>query len=114
MNLPLLHGLLPTGATHTPGPWVWRNGQVLGPALPDPQHHAVHTILDAGGHGGRGFLGSKPSQTMVELRADFRLIVAAPKLLAALLALRSACSLVLAGSSVMQDADAAIAQAVPQ
>ena len=67
-------------ARHTPGPWVW-HGRTLAPLNRDPEASAVHSILDA--EGGYGFLGSKPTETLTELDADFLLIATAPDLLAA-------------------------------
>ncbi len=63
---------------HTPGPWRWE-GRTLRPASPDPERSAVHSILDA--DGGYGFICSDLEETLAELDADRRLIVAAPMLL---------------------------------
>lgn len=68
-------------ASHTPGPWVW-DGNTLRPQNPDPDHSAVHSILDA--EGGYGFLGSDWRVTGAELEADRALIARAPALLAIL------------------------------
>jgi hypothetical protein len=65
-------------ATHTPGPWCWF-GSSLRPLNADPQHSAVHTILEA--EGGCGYLMSNHHQTLRELDADMRLIKEAPVML---------------------------------
>ena len=67
------------GCQHTPGPWAW-NGNRLGPVVKNPDAGHVHSILDA--EGGHGYLMSKSSDTLAQLDADYRLIAAAPLLLA--------------------------------
>lgn len=67
-------------AAHTPGPWAWNESQhYLRPANPDPEHYAVHTVIDVG-DGGSGFIGSDHAATSRELAADYALIRAAPDL----------------------------------
>lgn len=67
--------------THTPGPWFWV-GRSLRPVTADPNHSAVHTILEA--EGGCGYLMSNHHQTMRELDADMRVIAQAPVMLSLL------------------------------
>lgn len=74
-----------TLAKHTPGPWTW-DGYSLRPANPDPDQHAVHTIIDAE-HIGWGFVCSDLRITTAESNANLALIAAAPELLTALEAL---------------------------
>lgn len=95
---------------HTPGPWVW-NGNSLQPAVKDPEHSAVHTILQA--EGGCGFLMSKTADTLAELDADRAVIALAPRVLEALQALRDAACVALEGSAVLAYADLVLAQALP-
>ena len=66
---------------HTPGPWVW-DDRSLHPVVRNPDTCNVHSILDA--EGGYGFIGGDNKACMAELEADYRLIAAAPELLAAL------------------------------
>lgn len=66
-------------ATHTPGPWKW-DGYSLRPTNPDPEHSAVHTIIDAE-NTGLGFTGSDYKATIAESDANLALIAAAPQLL---------------------------------
>lgn len=68
----------PRFAAHTPGPWRW-DGISLRAATPDPDHSAVHTILEA--EGGCGYLCSNVHDTLRELDADRRVIEQAPVLL---------------------------------
>ena len=67
------------GCQHPPGPWHWE-GNRLGPVVKDPDAGHVYSILDA--EGGHGYLMSKPRDTLAQLDADYRLIAAAPLLLA--------------------------------
>ena len=90
---------------HTPGPWAW-TGNRLGPVDKNPDAGHVHSILDA--EGGHGYLGSKPSNTLAQLDADYRLIAAAPDLLAAL---QQTVTLLKAEGYGTAHADAAIAKA---
>lgn len=69
----------PAAAAHTPGPWHW-DGYSLRPAVPDPNQHAVHTILEAA-HIGWGFVASNLHATSREADANLALIAAAPQLL---------------------------------
>ncbi|THF61428.1 hypothetical protein E6C76_20315 [Pseudothauera nasutitermitis] len=64
---------------HTPGPWMW-DRYVLVPAEPDPDRHAIHTILIAE-HQGFGFVGSKLPDALAENDANMALLAAAPQLL---------------------------------
>lgn len=66
---------------HTPGPWHWE-GRTLAPVNRDPSTSYVYSILDA--EGGYGFLGSTPHKTTTEIDACFKVIAAAPNMLAAL------------------------------
>lgn len=72
-------------ARHTPGPWHWFGRQLV-PTHPNPQQHAVHTILERC-DGGHGFFGKPIADVLAELQADDALIAEAPNLLAALRAL---------------------------
>lgn len=69
-------------ATHTPGPWKW-DGYSLRPVNPDPDAHAVHTILEVDNFA-YGFIASELSATIAEDNANRALIEAAPDLLASL------------------------------
>ncbi|WP_454825361.1 hypothetical protein [Paraburkholderia xenovorans] len=69
---------------HTPGPWKFE-GHFLRPVEPDPQRHAVHTIMEAETFGW-GFCGSDHAKTRVEDDANILLIEACPDLLDAALA----------------------------
>jgi hypothetical protein len=71
----------PRPASHTPGPWTW-DGYSLRPADPDPDHHAVHTIIEAEAVGW-GFVAAEPIETRAESRANLTLIAATPELLEA-------------------------------
>lgn len=73
---------------YTAGPWCWHDNS-LRPLNPDPQHSAVHTILQR--EGGSGYLGSKPSDTLRELDATLDVIQRAPALLEALRQLHAVC-----------------------
>jgi len=66
-------------ATHTPGPWHWRDGYRLEPVNQDYTKQAVSSILDR--EGGHGYVGRPVEETLAELDADFALIAAAPELL---------------------------------
>lgn len=68
---------------HTPGPWTW-NGHGLVPVNPDPDQHAVHTLLDVDTFA-YGFVCSEIHDVIAEDKANRALIAAAPDLLAALL-----------------------------
>lgn len=69
-------------AMHTPGPWKW-DGYSLRPASPDPDTHAVHTILEVDNFA-YGFIASELSATIAEDNANRALIEAAPVMLDAL------------------------------
>jgi len=74
-------------AQHTPGPWEWdESGYTLRASKPDPQRHAVHTILEVE-NWSYGFLGAPLAAALAESEGNKRLITAAPELLAALVAL---------------------------
>lgn len=64
---------------HTPGPWVWIDHS-LRPANPDPEHSAVHTIVEAESIG-VGFVCSDWRTTIAESDSNKALIAAAPQLL---------------------------------
>jgi len=66
----------------TPGPWRW-DGYSLRPANPNPDAHAVHTILEAE-HLAWGFAGSDLAACLAEDVANRHLIAAAPDLYEAL------------------------------
>lgn len=66
-------------SAHTPGPWTW-DGYSLRPTTPDPDNHAVHTIIDAE-QIGWGFVASDRAATRAESAANLALIAAAPDLL---------------------------------
>lgn len=68
-------------AKHTPGPWGW-NGYALRPANPNPDLHAVHTILEVENFA-YGFVCSDRDATAAEDDTNRRLIAAAPELLEA-------------------------------
>ncbi len=67
---------------HTPGPWKW-DGYSLRPVNPDPDAHAVHTILEVDNFA-YGFIASELAATIAEDNANRALIEAAPDLLASL------------------------------
>lgn len=69
-------------AMHTPGPWKW-NGYSLRPENPNPDAHAVHTILEVDTFA-YGFVDSDLAATTAECAANRALIEAAPDLLDAL------------------------------
>ena len=71
---------------HTPGPWEWHGDYTLRPAFPDPQKHALHTILSPDGP--FGFVQTATADTEPEFQACKRLIAAAPELLAAIRCVR--------------------------
>ena len=64
---------------HTTGPWKW-DGYSLRPASPDPDAHAVHTILEVDNFA-YGFIASEVSATIAEDNANRALIEAAPVML---------------------------------
>ncbi len=68
--------------SHTPGPWKW-DGYSLRPVNPDPDAHAVHTILEVDNFA-YGFIASELAATIAEDNANRALIEAAPDLLDAL------------------------------
>jgi len=70
---------LPAAPAHTPGPWHW-DGYSLRPTDPDPDRHAVHTILESE-HIGWGFVASDLHAVRQEADANLSLIAAAPQLL---------------------------------
>ena len=69
-------------ASHTPGPWKW-DGYSLRPVNPDPDTHAVHTILEVDNFA-YGFIASELAATIAEDNANRALIEAAPTMLDAL------------------------------
>lgn len=69
-------------AKHTPGPWKW-DGYSLRPENPNPDAHAVHTILEVDTFA-YGFVDSDLAATTAECAANRALIEAAPDLLDAL------------------------------
>ncbi len=69
-------------ANHTPGPWKW-DGYSLRPENPNPDAHAVHTILEVDTFA-YGFVDSDLAATTAECAANRALIEAAPDLLASL------------------------------
>jgi hypothetical protein len=71
----------PRPASHTPGPWTW-DGYSLRAAAPNPDNHAVHTIIDAECIGW-GFVAADPTATRAESTGNLALIAAAPELLEA-------------------------------
>ncbi len=66
-------------AMHTPGPWKW-DGYSLRPVNPDPDAHAVHTILEVDNFA-YGFIASELAATIAEDNANRALIEAAPVML---------------------------------
>jgi hypothetical protein len=71
-----------TSRDHTPGPWKW-DGYSLRPENPNPDAHAVHTILEVDTFA-YGFVDSDLAATTAECAANRALIEAAPDLLASL------------------------------
>ena len=71
-----------TSRQHTPGPWKW-DGYSLRPENPNPDAHAVHTILEVDTFA-YGFVDSDLAATTAECAANRALIEAAPDLLASL------------------------------
>lgn len=69
---------------HTPGPWKWE-GNALLPLNPEPDLHAVHTILEVDQFAW-GFTFSKLEPLLAEDAANRALIASAPELLEALTA----------------------------
>ncbi len=68
---------------------MW-SGITLHPVVRDPATSNVFSILDA--EGGTGYLGSKTSDTLAELDADYALIAKAPMLLNVLTELHRVCA----------------------
>lgn len=66
-------------ANHTPGPWKW-DGYSLRPENPNPDAHAVHTILEVDTFA-YGFVDSDLAATTAECAANRALIETAPVML---------------------------------